>query len=219
MKQSKQTVRNKTHAIRFLLILLGLFVVLLILNLLLDGTVASWFQKETDPGPKEPIFFYDADYDLDIWEEEDYLALERRIRYTEGAQTIYLANETDCRNTGDMAIFFWDYFHAIINGDYQQFPLYFSEEYRAEQEIPECFTMQQLYEIEVVKLREYTVGDGTAEQSTVYEFQVGYRIRRNNGTFRDDLASHDFRAQIYQLYQNDFTGQILIHQISEYNRA
>lgn len=79
------------------------------------------------------------------------------------------------------------------------------------------FTMQKLYDMEVVKLAEYVINEGSPDQTTVYEFKVSYRIRRNNGTFRDDLESGVARPQIYQLYRLDRTEEILIQSISEYN--
>jgi uncharacterized protein (AIM24 family) len=74
--------------------------------------------------------------------------------------------------------------------------------------------MQQIYDIQVVKLREYTVNDG---ETTIFEFDVSYCIRHNNGTFRDDIGSNVARSQVYQLYRDDYSGEVLLQSISEYH--
>ncbi|MBE6636347.1 MAG: hypothetical protein E7618_00920 [Ruminococcaceae bacterium] len=216
MPQQK-SVKNKTPAIRFLIILGILFVSLLLLNFILDGTIARWLQPTPSTPERQPVFLYEADYDLNIFEEEEYMAEERRLLYRVGGEGVYLANKTDCLNTGDVAIFFFDYFEAIIRGNHEQYNAMFTDSYLAEYGRKDRFTMQQIYDVEMNQLREYTINEGEPDQTTVYEFRVGYRIRRNNGTFRDDLASRELRWQIYQLYQDDNTGEIKVNLISEYN--
>ncbi len=211
-------VDNKTRAKRLLSTVAILFVVLLILNLITDsGFLNKLFSPNEETKEREPIFLFNPDYEEDIFEDEAYLDLNRSILYTDGALSIYLANETDCANTGKAAIFFGEYFDAIIMGDHRRYNTCFTEAYREENGEKTRFTMQKLYDMEVIKLTEYRIHEGTPEQTTVYEFQVSYRIRRNNGTFRDDLESGAARPQIYQLYQLDRTEEIRIQSISEYH--
>lgn len=61
--------------------------------------------------------------------------------------------------------------------------------------------MQMIYDMEAILLRYEDCDDGT----TLYEFEVRYAIRRNNGTFRDDLDSGVTRPQLYVLSENPDT--------------
>ncbi len=213
----KKTAAKKT-VIRFLLILAGLFLCLVVLNLLFDsGLLTSLFRKKPAPSERTPVFLFNPDYDENIFEDEAYLDLNRYIFYTEGALSVYLAGENDFAAMGPAAAFFGDYFDAVIRGDAARFNACFTAEYLAEKGEKDRFTMQQLYDIEVTKLSEYLINEDTADPITVMEFDVSYRIRRNNGTFRDDLESGAARPQVYQLYRS-LTGEILIQSISEYRR-
>jgi len=136
------------------------------------------------------------------------------VLYTDGALSITLATEDDVAATGDAAAFFYGFFDAVIRGEYEAVNAMTTDAFAADHGLWEPFTMQQLYDIQVVKLREYTTED---RGTTVFEFDVSYCIRRNNGTFRDDIGSNAARSQIYQLYRDDYSGEVLLQSISEYN--
>ena len=89
MPQQKPA-HNKTPAIRFLVILGILFAVLLLLNFILDGTLALWLQPTPPTPERQPVFLYEADYNLNIFEEEEYLAEERRLLYRVGAEGVQI---------------------------------------------------------------------------------------------------------------------------------
>ncbi len=209
---------SKKRAKGLILAVAILFCVLLALNFIMDsGLIGKLLLGGGKEQEREPVFLFNPDYEEDIFEDEVYLDLNRYILYTDGALSIYLANENDFAATGEVATFFGEYFDAVIMGDHRRLNACFTEEYREEHGEMTRFTMQKLYDMEVVKLAEYIINEGTADQTTVYEFKVSYRIRRNNGTFRDDLESGVARPQIYQLYRLDRTEEILIQSISEYN--
>ena len=76
--------------------------------------------------------------------------------------------------------------------------------------------MQKIYEIDVVDLNCVSyLNEGKSNQITVYEFNVGYKIMENNGTFRNNLASDNKRPVRYFLYQYA-DGEIKIFDIEEY---
>ena len=211
-------VVSKKRAKGLLVTVAILFCVLLALNFALDSGLFGKLLSGGDKTPtRQPVELREPDYEENIFEDEDYLDLNRAILYTEGALSIYLINEVDFTATGAVATFFGEYFDAVIMGDHRRLNACFTEEYRDKNGGKSRFTMQKLYDMEVVKLAEYIINEGTADQTTVYEFEVSYRIRHNNGTFRDDLASDMARPQIYQLYRLDRTEEILIQSISEYN--
>ncbi len=216
----KTTEGRKKQARTLLIVLAVLFAVLLVLNLLSDSSVLSKLlpHKGGDDGEREPVFLFNPDYELNIFEDEGYLNLNRLIRYQEGAITIYLVNENDYLAGGKPAVFFGEYFDAVIRGDHNRYNALLSKDFIEKNGTKDRFTMQQLYDIEIVKLNEFIEDEGTPQQITVTEFRVSYRIRRNNGTFRDDLESGAARPQIYQLICTDRTGEIKLQSVSEYNR-
>ena len=71
--------------------------------------------------------------------------------------------------------------------------------------------MQQLYDIKLTKVKETEMSEGY----TQYEFEVEYRIRQNNGTFRNDIDEDESKKQYYVL--SDSTSKdVLIDQIQGY---
>jgi len=209
---------SKKRAKKLVLAFVILFAVLLALNFIMDSGLIGKLLPDNDKEPeRKPIFLYEPDYEENIFEDEEYLGLNRYLLYTDGAQSIYLANENDFAATGDVASFFGEYFDTIIMGDHRRLNACFTEDYRKEHGEKTRFTMQKLYDMEVVKLMEYVINEGTPDQTTVYEFNVSYRILYNNGTFRDDLESGAARPQIYLLYRPHGTDEIRIQSILEYN--
>ncbi|MGN1047287.1 MAG: hypothetical protein ACI4QZ_01620 [Eubacteriales bacterium] len=154
--------------------------------------------KETQPA----YTFYEADYDADIFENEEYLGLARELSYTDGALTVTYKLTDDLSNVDDALEFFASYFQTIINGDYEHYPSFFSNKYTGD--IPEKFTMQMVYNISLEKLP-YLTEDG----STVY--RVDYMIYRNNGTFRPEIGSDGCIPQYVVLEKSE--NSYLITQI------
>ena len=196
-----------------ILVILSLFAFLILFDILIQsGLILKFFPKDEND-KSDYIYFCDADYEFDIFSDEEYLDLDRYIKYSDdGFSTVSLVNDNAFKNAGKIAIFWGEYFDSVIYGDYDKYNSFFTESYIADKGKKEKFTMQMLYNIEVVKLREYEDGE-----STVYEFEVRYAIRHNNGTFRDDIESDATRPQIYQLIQNSNTNIIKINIISDYN--
>lgn len=206
---------SKKLAIKFIIILLSLFSMLVVFNILLSsGVFSDLFDKKTEV-TQEPIFFYEPNYDENIFEDEDYLDLNRYIRYTEGALSTLLVNEKMFVASGDAAVFFGKYFEAIINGEYEKYSSFFTEEYIDKNGVKDRFTMQKIYDVEVEKLSAIFTDRET--NNIRYEFRVGYCILENNGTFRDDIGSNASRPQIFELIMYNETGEIKINSISNYN--
>ncbi len=210
---------DKRKAKIVILILLILFAVLLLFNLILDVGLDSLFSSQEGEATREPVFLFNPDYDYDIFEDEEYLDLDRYISYSpDGGITFStLIDDRAFEQAGPTAIFFRRYFDAVIHGNHEAYNALFTEEYRKEHGDKERFTMQMLYNMEVIRLREEDVYDEENGMNyTLYEYEVRYAIRRNNGTFRDDLPSNRTRPQIFILVRDDATDRILIRSISEY---
>ena len=154
------------------------------------------------------LSFYPADYDEDIFTDEEYMAQNRYISYTKGMNTFTITD--DDYDAYDPTVgFFADYFNTVINGDYENYNSYFSEEYFKNQSNKERFTPQKLYDIEI-KNKSTTINE--EDGSTSYIYYVDYKIMKNNGTFRNDMESDSIRTLVYQLIMSD-DGEILINYI------
>lgn len=208
---------EKKHALLFLALIGGLFILLLGLNLLLkSGVLGRLFlreEEETQPN----VFLYEPDYDEDIFQDEEYLEQRRSVLYTEGAQSSYLIREEDFQAAGDYALFFGNYFDSLIQGDNERYNRCFTEDYLKENGEKGRFTMQKLYDMTVQLLAEYPLDEKNPEEIIVAEFKVSYRILYNNGTFRNDLPSETARPQVYRLLREENTGAIGIQEIINYS--
>ena len=213
----KQKDARKGRVLLFFLILVGLLAVLIGIDLLIgSGGLASLFSADRPETAKRVTDLWPVDYDEDIMTDEGYLGLNRYIRYADGGYATYLASERDLAAASPAAAFFRAYFDAVIAGDAEAYNACFTDEYRRQNGEKGRFTAQKIYDIEVEKLVEYRLNEDTPEEILVWEFDVSYRIRQNNGTFRDDIESDTARKQVYQLYQPVRTGEVLIQMISEY---
>lgn len=222
IKEQEQAAKRKSkkRAKRLLITVLSLFVILLGLNLVLDsGLLSELFGQKPVAVERKPVFLYPADYDENILEDEEYLSKNRLIYYAEGAQGLYIASRRDASTAGDIAVLFYDYFDAVIRGDHEAHNRFFTEEYLEENGPKDRFTMQRLYNIEIELINTFLQNEGEYNESIVYEFDVRYAIDRNNGTFRDDLASDTTRPFIYQIIEDSVTGEKKINMISEYKIA
>ena len=177
--------------------------------------------EETSYRPNT-IIFYEADYDYNIMNDKGYLALDRRPYLCDEANGVTISVEEDQIDKQDEGFrLLCDMVQCIIRGDHEGYNALFSENYYAvEDNIPEDgFTMQQVYDIKFTKKRisEHTEGDISYTQ---YEYEVEYKIRKNNGTFRTDIGSDAARTQYFVISDStkvDGKQVVLIDRILNYN--
>ena len=100
----------------------------------------------------------------------------------------------------------------IIAGDADGYNDLFSSNYYENNDPEPPFTMQQVYDIKLTKVKEMQTSQGY----TQYEFDVEYRIRHNNGTFRTDIDEGESRKQYFVL-SDSTSKKVLIDQILGYN--
>ncbi len=194
------------------IIILSLFAVLVLFDVALENGLFDRPEQD-DTGTKEPIFFFNPDYDFDIFTDEAYLDLDRSLHFSDdgGTSTAILTDDNSYNSAHRTARFFKEYFDAVIMGDCEKYNSLFTEEYLKKNGAKDRFTMQMIYDMEAVLLRTEDRDDGT----TLYEFEVRYAIRRNNGTFRNDIDSGVTRPQLYVLSEDPDTGTILVAAISD----
>ncbi len=163
--------------------------------------LANYIESKKDDGYAsdymddiKSLSFYPADYNEDIFEDEEYMALNRYISYTKGSDT-YTITDDDYSKYDVTVGFFAEYFNSVINGEYENYDEYFTDEYFENCSNKTRFTPQKLYDINI-KFKSTKAVDG----ATSYIYYVTYKIFKNNGTFRNDIESDSSRLLAYELY-------------------
>lgn len=162
-----------------------------------------------------PLYFANADYTENIFENARYLERNRNIVFGTDSSNHALTEE-NCRTYGDYAAFFYHYFQAIIGGDAAAYAQCFDKAYTENHPLPTRFTMQKLYDITVTENRRETLTDADGNAIPITAFLVEYKILENNGTFRDDLKSGAAQKQYYRVTDGETP---LIYDILEIREA
>ncbi len=142
--------------------------------------------------------FYPIDFNADIEGDEEYLNKNRYISYTDesGAvtETITDGNYADF---GQDLVFFDKYFTTLRNGDYENYDKLFTRSYFSTHEHTDTelgFTKQRIYNIHISYCKPYKAN---GVENTIYE--VVYCIFKNDGLFRNDIRSDEYRALYFTL--------------------
>lgn len=190
------------------------------------ATLVSNMQKdkadENETYRPNTIIFHEADYEYNILKDKDYLALDRTPYLCDESTGVMVSvNEDDIENQDDGFKLLCKMINCIIRGDHEGYNALFSSNYYAvEDNLPEDeFTMQQVYGIKFTRVRksEHTENGVTYVQ---YEYEVEYKIRKNNGTFRTDIGSDASRKQYFVMSDSTFVNGrqvMLIDRIIGYN--
>ena len=157
--------------------------------------------------------FSNADFDYDIFSDEDYLEMIRNglISHSDGATKVTLT-EDDYDSYSEAAQLIFTLVHAIQNGDPDAYNACFSDAYLKKSGKQEAFTMQEIYEVIVVE--DFTVREGDYLRT---DFELEYKIRNNNGTLRDDMGSDASKKQYVTVTTNNKKGIPLIDSITVVN--
>ena len=159
------------------------------------------------------LSFAEADYETDILSDPYYLRYDRRVMYNEYGDEEPLT-EDNYKSFGAEAELFYLYFETVINGDYADYPSFFTESYLKSHELPERFTMQRIYDIDVTLYSRENI-DYNGESVPCSQYVVSYRIQYNNGTFRGDITGSDVRPLLFSLVRDN--GKTYIYSISQIN--
>ena len=183
---------KKTQNKRLIIVLTACVAVMLLLMFLnslnFDIDMSGWFGgvKEAETSK---IRLVEPDYEENIFENESYMEKNRAIMYTDGGITSMISSSLN--EYGFIGEFFLSYFDTVVNGDVAAYSLFLTESYKEDKnnKIPDMFTMQMIYDIEIERTSETKFDSGEYEGTTRYTFKVAYKIMRNNGTFRADMPS------------------------------
>ncbi len=184
-------------------LIIGIIVFLVILAIML--VVNEFVVKEAKPEPEyenlKRFNTEEPDWETNILEDDEYLALDRKIYFSNGAETFELVS-TDTSVPASAHIFD-DYINAIIMGERERVNGFYTAEFiegireQAKKEeskrhpfyrcVTEPFTMQRVYDITLTFVGK-PIDEDTGEQYDYYILE--YKISRNNGTFLDIVGEN-----------------------------
>lgn len=183
----------------------------------------SLFEKKYTPEDstyvpiEKTILYHTADFSENIYNDEEYVDLisDYALEYVE-ENVNYKLNEDNLEKIGgDLALFFYNYFNDIRNGDCDKYNGYFDSRAFSIREKATDFTMQQIYDIVITPLNIEPDLD-EKEYDWVFEsgiepvyVDVSYKIRKNNGTFRLGVDSDTAKPQLYIIYKDKNTYKII----------
>ncbi len=181
----------------------------------LDGSDSTYFPESWTNGTNDRVpnlKFYAPDWESDILNDPEYLALKGDIIYSPNSSVSFAVTENDYFSAGGAGLVFMaDYINAVIAGDYETLNEMFTEDYFKKNEPYEPFTQQRLYDIKITK---YNYSDPQYQDTNVDDeyYIVSYKIDRNDGLFRNDFDQESELAQMFEIFIFD-NGDVKIDNI------
>ncbi len=185
-------------------VILFLFVAVAVLDLILVN-----LQNDE---PTYDFNFYEADYNENIFEDEEYLELIKYgyLSYNNGEGVTVSITEKSSHEYGDAVAFLVDLVNLMINGDTEGYNACFSELYYQKESPKERFTMQKIYDVTITKISEENLNNNGISY-TQCVFALSYKIHENNGTLRDDFLTG---SKTQYVYMNNESGNFKIDGIT-----
>lgn len=213
-RQARESTRRLKQ--RMIIVLAGL-VVFAVVAVPLISMLDKWDQAEKEEAVEtrkdSTIIFYEPDWELDIMKDPGYLSMNRTIYYSDAQYGLTEAlDEKNKDDYGPAVQVLIRMIECIIAGDADGYNQLLSTNYLENHDPEPPFTMQQVYDIKLTKIKETNMTAGY----TQYEFEVEYRIRHNNGTFRNDIDEGESRKQYFVL-SDSTSKKVLIDQILGFN--
>lgn len=199
-------------------LIIAMAIILATLLLLYIGTelLRHLSEKNEEPIPDETAdySFYSADYDEDIYADEEYVSLIQGgiITYHDSANTSYTVFVEKLDSYDKPVQLMVEMIYSAVNGDADAYNQCFSKKYFESNTPKEGFTKQKIYAAEI----KYLNSDAVVENGVTYEkyeYEVSYRILKNNGTFRNDIGD-GARKQLITV--TDREGKLLIDSVQAY---
>lgn len=196
----------------------AILLLLVLLVQILSKCSTNLHNTSSETTHKTPEFKFSDEYitDKEIFNrDEDYLAYDRTIYFydpqtgvTEGIE------EGNYDNFGAGAELLCKMIASIIDGDAEAYNAFFSDIYYKENERKSAFSMQKLYDILIT---EYSKSEETNENGGTYKeyiYELKYKIKSNNGSFRSDMGSDNIRTQYFLITNR--SGKLQIDGIYTY---
>lgn len=194
---------RKSKSKKIIIAVFCAIIVSIILCYAIMGMISQYGEKE-DENSTGTLIFYEADPDKNIFNDQNYLDLDRNIRFENTSNGITVAitqddlGEVPTEQRKYVAVV-CEFINHAIHGEHEALNDMFSEQYiAAGGELKLKFTMQQLYDIKIsyVGTSSYEEDDKTV---TYYDYWLEYKIRQNNGTFRYDMESDCSRKEYIRI--------------------
>lgn len=202
----KKIKEKKTTKKKLIITIIVICSILVVLALVAFVGPLIFEKYMTSNEESERIFFYPADYDIDPYADPKYMLQIRDVYFLEGNTGVLVTDDT--RNTiRDTAVFFEEYFNLAIEGKYEEYQELFDKSLYNGLDIPEKFTGQKIYDIEVEFYQE--LSDSANDKVTYEYYIVRYKIMYNNGTFRNDIGSNETRPLMYTIKKEGDSNKIV----------
>ena len=159
------------------------------------------------------VFLYEPDYDAQIMTEEEYLILDRSVRYSDGIGDWPISDPNGVYTSDTVQLFLIDYIDDLVRGDASSLRAKYSKQVLDELNIPTRITQQRVYETKFTEISKKEITE-KGETFFRYEFRAEYKIMRNDGTFRPDLASDSIKGQYLTIEMR--RDSVMITQVVEY---
>lgn len=178
--------------------------VFMIICLCIPG-LTSWSVNngEVDDPNKNNNYYFCEPYEdgFNILEYEEYLSLDRTIMYYDGTGIGSGVVEGNLNEYNPGVTVIYNMLNALIEGDVDTYNSLLGEGV----EKMESFTQQQLYKITITN-------KSTSSAEGSYEFTVDYKIHENNGSYRTDMGSDEYRP--LSVTVSNKSGKYLIEKMS-----
>lgn len=209
---------DKKNLKKYLIIVLAALAALLLVMYLLTLILPKIFNDITSEDREEgtaDFDFYTPDYDENIYEDENYLALIKNgvLTYDNGTNSITTVNLENAAEHGDAVKLITDYVYSIIDGDVEEHNSYFSKKYYENNEPKANFTMQKIYDGTITYYSVETASEN-GNNYTKYIYKLKYYIHENNGSYRMDIGEN---AKTQYVVITDREGKLLIDSIGTSN--
>ncbi len=145
---------------------------------------------------------------FDIMEYDRYLNCNRVVMLEDSNGVSQSINDATYKNYGKGVALTYELLKAVIAGDADAYNSMVTEEVGHY----ESFTQQQLYDMKITRVSQETV-QGKNGNYDEYVLEVEFKIRENNGSFKNNLPSDTSRP--FTMVLNDSSGELLVVSISE----
>ena len=185
----------------------GCVLLLAVCALLIVYFSGGFGEDEENPFPPlPPESFEDTKpEDFDIMEYDEYLGLNRYVKYQKDNVTVIIDDESYTRQ-GEAVELVYEMIQYLIAGDVKNYNALLGDD----SDKKEWFSQQQIYDISIIDGGRVEK-EGRYGKYTEYVVTLKYKIHENNGSYRNNLHSDASRPQYIVI--NDSTGELLIMDI------
>ena len=195
--------KNKKYAVIFIVSLAVLLVLFLSIY-----AVLYFYSESNRPDTSADVELCDPDWSADVLSEDDYIVLNRDVGYSDGIGTWPICSDGVFNTKDAVQLFLIDYIDDLVSGDAVSLRDKYDKSVIKALKIPEKFTKQRVYESLFTELSKREIHEN-GKIIFQYEFKVEYKIMKNDGTFRSDLASDSVKGQYFTVQQDGDSIKII----------